>query len=144
MWSGIVWFLLLDEPIKTYGAYWHFQWGPARRLRDMCSHSIAGPHLPPAPFIKWICHIFEARKVPGWVPPPFELNGLNTIRGDVSKMAQFKLYVKCFTMCYCLFFVTGGQALKHNIYIIFYFASVILAILLSHHRWLEVLTMFPV
>lgn len=110
--SGLASVLLPDEWLNTYGAYRHSQWGPASQPRDMYSFSIAGPHLPPAPFLKWICHISEARKLPGWVPSPSELNGLNTIRRDVSKLGQFELHVNCCTMCYCLFFVTGRQALQ--------------------------------
>lgn len=47
-----------------------------------------------------------------------------------------------------VFFVTGRQALEQwyvfFFVFFFYFASVILVISLSHHRWLEVLTTFPV
>lgn len=83
-----VWASLNPAPwwvIKHIAAYRHSQWDPASQPRDMCSFSIAGAHLPPAPFLKLICHISEARKLPGWVPPPFELNGLNTIRRGCVK-----------------------------------------------------------
>ena len=80
---------------------------PPSRPRDMCLLSIAGPHLPPAPFLKWICHTSEARKLPGWVPPPFELNGLNTIRREVSKIGP--IWIACEQLHHVLLLVFSDR-----------------------------------
>ena len=47
VWAGII---LPDEWLNTYGAYRHSQRDPSSQPWDMYSDSIAGAHLPPAPF----------------------------------------------------------------------------------------------
>ncbi len=82
---GLVSSLLPDEWLNTYRAYQHSQWDPASQPWDMCSFSAAGTHLPLAPLLKLICHIYEARRLSCWVPPSFELADLDTYRKERVK-----------------------------------------------------------
>lgn len=111
--SGLISSLLPDEWLKTYGAHRHSQWDPASQPRDMCSHSIAGPHLPPAPFIKWICHIFETARLSAtsvWAQWFWTLSvGMCQKWHNLNCMRTVS---PCAIAC---FFVTGRQALKHTL-----------------------------
>ena len=84
---------------------------------------------------------------PGNCPAECHLHLSSVIPTSSQETCQIWLSLNCmWTTSPCaplLVFLTGRQALGQR-YIFFYFTNVILAIFLSHQRWLEVLTMYPV
>lgn len=85
---------------------------PAPARPGMGAHSVTRPDLPPAPFLKMnLSHIW-GQETARLSATSIWAQWFERYQRDVSKVAQFELHVNCFTMCYCLFFVTTRRALK--------------------------------
>lgn len=118
---------------------------PPSQPWDMSSFSIAGPHLPPATFFKInLSHIWgqETARLSAtfiWAQW-FEHYQKGCVKnGTIWIACELPHHVLLLVFCDRR---TSPQAMIF--FFFFYFGSVILVISLSHYRWLEVLTMFPV